>query len=61
MGMSNEPSNYTITRQASDLSEMLLADANHLAAALLNGDRTKAHRLVDAIIDNKRLLEDLGR
>lgn len=44
-----------------DLKVMIEADAGHLAGALLQGDRVLAHGFVDAIIDNRRQLEDLSR
>lgn len=42
-----------------DLPVMIEADKEHLAKAVERGDRTHAHRFVDAIIDNQRQLEDL--
>lgn len=46
-------------QQTEDLKAMILADLTHLAEALNKGNRTHAHQFVDAIIDNKRELEDL--
>lgn len=42
-----------------DLREMISADAQHLAEAILAGDRVQAHTFLDAVIDNRRQLEDL--
>jgi hypothetical protein len=44
-----------------DLQVMIEADAGHLAKALVQGDRTLAHGFVDAIINNRRELEDMER
>lgn len=44
-----------------DLKVMIEADAGHLAKALVQGNRTLAHGFVDAIIDNRRELEDTER
>jgi hypothetical protein len=41
-----------------DLKEMVKADTGHLAAALERGERVRAHRFVDAIIDNCREIQD---
>lgn len=48
-------------RLARDYQDMIEADAKHLVKALENGDRVIAHRFVDAIINNRRLLENLYR
>lgn len=44
-----------------DLKAMIKADTDHLATALENGDRVHAHQFVDAIIDNRRELQDLQK
>jgi hypothetical protein len=52
----------TVDRKAMltrDYQEMIEADAGHLVKALVKGDRVHAHQFVDAIITNRRLLEDL--
>jgi hypothetical protein len=44
---------------AGEYTEMIKADAGHLAEALRRGDRTLAHGFVDSIINRSRDLEDL--
>lgn len=52
---------YTKQDEIEDLKVMIEADTGHLATELLAGNRVIAHQIVDAIIDNKRRLEDLTR
>lgn len=52
---------YPRDRYVDDLKAMIEADAGHLADALAKGNRVIAHQYVDAIIDNRRKLEDLAR
>jgi hypothetical protein len=43
-----------------DLKVMIAADTKHLEKALERGDTTHAHGFVDAIIGNRRQLEDIS-
>jgi hypothetical protein len=55
----HRPARDSRTIQAEDLEAMIASDRGHLLAALERGDRVNAHRLLDAVIDNQRQLEDL--
>lgn len=52
---------YSVEHEAIDLRVMIEADAGHLARALERGERVNAKTFVDAIIDNRRRLEDIER
>jgi hypothetical protein len=52
---------YSVEHEAIDLKVMIGADAGHLARALERGERVNAKTYVDAIIDNRRRLEDIER
>jgi hypothetical protein len=52
---------YSVEHEAIDLKVMIEADAGHLARALERGERVNAKTFVDAIIDNRRRLEDIER
>jgi hypothetical protein len=49
----------TDEQYARDLTAMIESDVKRLAEHLAKGDRVIAHRLVDAVIDNSRELEDI--
>lgn len=50
----------TTEELAEDLKVMVEADIQHLMRALERGDRALAHGFVDAIINNRRQMEDLS-
>ena len=53
--------NYPADRYAADLQVMIEADRQHMASELAAGNRVNAHRHLDAVIDNRRELEDVRR
>jgi hypothetical protein len=54
--MNDQPTTQDVIN---DYRVMIKADADHLAGALESGNRSEAHRFVDAIIDNEQEIEDL--
>ncbi len=53
--------NYSAEQYAADLQVMIEADRQHMASELAAGNRVNAHRHLDAVIDNRRELEDVRR